>query len=202
MLGRTSPTPEPRRSNTMRTTRHPSTALITVALLAASVPGVDAQSPTADSGAVEPTYFTVRFEPSDPVRTATVTTEDGVTKQVGDCWAPIVVEPSDPRLAGDLIVCGDAHRHGPLAGSPSVGSSTYQLVNDEGAWQGSTTYAEWLDPESGATVGSVGGTVILVGEGSYEGLYAVLTFLPDWSDIRGFIFEGAPPAAPVPPSAE
>jgi hypothetical protein len=61
--------------------------------------------------------------------------------------------------------------------------------------------AGWLDPESGETIGT-GGGVILAGEGAYEGLYTVLTFLPDWSDIRGFIFEGAPPAAPVPPPAD
>jgi hypothetical protein len=186
----------------VRITRHALIALTTLGLLGAAAPGVLAQSPAADSGAAEPTFFTIRFEPSDSVRTATVTTEDGVTKQLGDCWAPIVIEPSDPRLAGDLIACGDAHRFGPLEGSPSVGSGTYRLVNDGGAWQGSFTYAEWLDPESGETISSSGGTVILAGEGTYEGLYAVLTFLPDWSDIRGFIFEGEPPAAPVPPSAE
>lgn len=174
-------------------------AILASGLLAGSAVGVAAQD-TAE-GATEPTFFTVRFIPSDSVRGAEVTTEDAVTKQLGNCWAPLVEDPSDPRLAGDLTVCMDAHWFGPLEGSPSVGSGTYRLVNEEGAWQGSTAFAEWLDPESGETMG-LGDGVVLSGEGAYEGLYAALTFVPDWSDIRGFIFEGAPPAVPVPPPAE
>jgi hypothetical protein len=45
-----------------------------------------------------------------------------------------------------------------------------------------------------------GGIIVVTGEGAYDGLYAVMT-LSDWSDVRGFIFEGAPPAPPVPPPA-
>jgi hypothetical protein len=173
-------------------------AVLAVGLLAGSAAGVAAQD---RAEAAEPTFFTVRFIPSDAVRMAEVTTEDGVTRQLGNCWAPVVAEPSDPRLAGDLTFCADAHWFGPLEGSPSVGSGTYRLVNEEGAWQGSQALAEWPDPESGETMG-LGGVVVLSGEGAYEGLSAVLTFLPDWSDIRGFIFEGAPPSAPVPPPDE
>jgi hypothetical protein len=173
--------------------------VLTVGLLAGSAVGVAAQE---DDGTADPVFFSVRFIPSDAVRMAEVTTEDGVTKQLGNCWAPIVVDASDPRLDGDLTFCADAHWFGALEGSPSVGFGTYRLVNEEGAWQGSETLAEWLDPESGETMGAGGGVTILAGEGAYEGLSAVLTFLPDWSDIRGFIFEGAPPAAPVPPTAE
>ena len=58
-----------------------------------------------------------------------------------------------------------------------------------------------MDPESGDKI-ETGEVVILVGEDGYEGLYAAMTFLPNWSDARGVIFEGAPPAAPVPPSVE
>jgi hypothetical protein len=181
-------------------TRSSVTVILTAALLSGSAVGVAAQE--GDDGTADPVFFTVRFIPSDAVRMAEVTTEDGVTKQLGNCWAPTVVDPSDPRLAGDLTVCGDAHWFGPLEGSPSVGSGTYRLVNEEGAWHGSTATAEWLDPESGETMGLGGGVIVLSGEGAYEGLSAVLTFVPDWSDVRGFIFEGVPPAAPVPPLAE
>jgi hypothetical protein len=187
---------------TVRITRHALTALTTLCLLGTAAPEIVAQSPAADSGAVEPTFVTVRFIPSDSVRTATLRTKDGVTQEVGNCWAPMVVDASDPRLAGDLTYCSDWHWFGPMEASPSVGSVTYRLVTDEGAWQGSTMLAGWLDPESGDPMAPGGDGVILAGEGAYEGLYAALTFLPDWSDIRGLIFDGAPPAAPVPPPAE
>ena len=186
--------------HSMRTLHTGVAALALVAAAIAVSPlALAAQSPLPATPA-KPVFFAVRFIPSDSVRSAEVITEDGVTKQLGACWAPIVVDPSDPMLAGDLTVCGDTHWFGPLEASPSVGSGWYRLVNDEGAWQGSTPYAEWRDPESGETIGLGGGVIVLSGEGGYEGLYAVLTFLPDWSDVRGFIFEGAPPVNPVPPS--
>jgi hypothetical protein len=188
-----------RRRFPVRGIRSTAISILAIGLLAGTAVGVTGQE--SDESTAEPVFFTVQFIPSDSVRGAEVTTEDGVTKQLGNCWAPIVVDPSDPRLAGDLTVCFDAHWFGPLEASPSVASGTYRLVNDDGAWQGSIVGAEWRDPESGETMAPGGDGIVLSGEGAYEGLYAAMSFVPDWSDIRGFIFEGAPPADPVPPPA-
>lgn len=183
----------------MRGSKITAVSLITTGLLAASMVGVAAQDET--DGAV-PVPFTVRFIPSSQVRAGQDTTEDGVTKATGSCWAPIIADPSDPRLAGRLVWCWDEYEYGYGSDEdPSVGSGTYRIENDGGAWQGSHHEVFWVDTASGEEM-DAGNVVILVGEGEYEGFYAAMTFLPDWSDMRGVIFEGSPPDAPVPPSAE
>ncbi len=183
----------------MNRSRTPLFAVLAIALIAGAAIGVSAQD---EEEVAAPVPFTVRFIPGDSVRVAQTTTEGGVTKELGNCWAPIIASPSDPRLAGTLTYCADEHSYVPIGTESAVGvwSDTYRIVNADGAWQGSDGGAEWVDPGSGDTM-ETGDFVILVGEGDYEGLYAAMTFLPDWSDIRGVIFEGPPPAAPVPPSA-
>ena len=183
----------------MRGTKSSLSVILATGLLGGSAVGAAAQDPEA--GTSEPTIFSLRLVPSSQVRDTEVTTEDGVYKEMGTCFAPIVYNASDPRLAGDLTVCGDLHRFGATDGAPTVGSGTFRLVNDEGAWQGSDAWAGWTDPESGEEVEFGSGVIVLTGEGAYDGLYAVMT-LSDWSDVQGFIFEGAPPAEPAPPSTD
>jgi hypothetical protein len=175
-----------------------------------SVPGAAEARPSV------PVPFTMRFIPADSVRASVSTTGRGITSLRGDCWTPVISQPSDPRLAGTLTYCADEDRYAPApegfdassdtytpVGEESlvVGSDTYRIENGEGAWQGSSTFLGWTDPGSGDLMEDRG-AIILVGEGAYEGLYAAMTLLPDWSDIRGVIFDGAPPVAPDPPTAE
>jgi len=175
-----------------------------------SVPGA------TEAGPSEPVPFTVRFVPAGSVRAPVSTMEQGVTKIRGDCWAPVIVDPSDPRLAGTLTYCADEDRYGPVqerfdastdayqpVGEESliVGNDTYRIENAQGAWQGSSTFLGWKDPGSGDMLEDRG-ALVLAGEGAYEGLFVAMTLLPDWSDIRGVIFDGPPPVAPVPPAAE
>ena len=173
--------------------------ILATGLLASSAVGVSAQD--TDVGTTEPTLFSFQIVPSSQVRDTEVTTEDGVYKEVGTCFAPIVLNASDPRLDGNLTVCGDSYRFGASDGAPIIGSGTFRLVNDDGAWQGSDAWAEWVDSGSGDLVELGGGIIVLTGEGAYDGMSAVMT-LSDWSHVRGFIFGGAPPANPVPPSTE
>lgn len=182
----------------VRGTKSSLSVILATGLLVGSAVGAAAQDPEA--GTSEPTIFSLRLVPSSQVRDTEVTTEDGVYKEMGTCFAPIVLNASDPRLDGNLTVCGNLHRFGSSEGTPTVGSGTFRLVNDVGAWQGSDAWAEWVDPGSGDLVELGGGIIVLTGEGAYDGLYAVMT-LSDWSDVRGFIFEGAPPAEPIPPPA-
>jgi hypothetical protein len=151
---------------------------------------------TAGSAASQPVPFTVRFMPvGSSISGATTTNEEGVVRSKGRCWGPRISEPSDPRLDGQLIICGaeDAYlsaEHGWVTAS----SSTYRIENAEGAWEGSAVDYSWTDPSSGESTDTKA-PVVLMGEGAYAGLHATLAFTHH-DDIRGFIFPGPPPAAP------
>ena len=84
------------------------------------------------------------------------------------------------------------------AGGDRRETSLVRIENDEGAWQGSSTGADWQDPESGSNVATQE-VLTLVGEDAYQGLYATMMFLPDKRYIRGVIIGGPPPEAPVLP---
>jgi hypothetical protein len=162
-----------------------------------SVPGA-----ATETGWAENTPFTLKFVWYDRnVRDGEAVTEGGITKVLGSCNAMGIADPSDPRLDGSLTWCTDEHDYGAVRDeSTVVWTDTYRIVNDEGAWQGSTSGAMWDDPVSGERMEPGGDPIILVGEGAYEGLYAAIT--GPFSDTHGVIFEGAPPADPVPPTAE
>jgi hypothetical protein len=102
---------------------------------------------------------------------------------------------SDLRLEGNYYVSYDSDDYR----SPtvtSVGSGTWRIENEEGAWQGSFTNIKY--PASTTIVSTA-----LVGEGAYEGLTAVWESTNHrpldcaWS-VRGLILEGEVPAAPDP----
>jgi hypothetical protein len=112
----------------------------------------------------------------------------------GWAWQPTATM-SDPRLEGDYYVSYDSDDYE----SPtvtSVGSGTWRIENEEGAWLGSFTNIKY--PDSTTIVSTA-----LVGEGAYEGLTAVWESTNHrplecaW-DVRGLILEGDVPAAPEP----
>lgn len=175
--------------------------VLAIALVAGSAIAAEAQDAGAE--AAENVPFTMSFSWRDPsVRSAVTRTEDGITKSIGDCWAPVIVAPSDPRMDGTLEYCGSEHVYGDDRDADTViWTETYRITNQEGAWQGSSLGAAWEDPGS-ERIEAGGDPLLMVGEGAYDGLYAALTFVDAWSDIRGVIFDGAPPADAVPPSAE
>jgi hypothetical protein len=120
---------------------------------------------------------------------------------------------SDPRLTGDAFRGSDSLGYSgpgpsgedgdPVWMSAQVWGETMRIENDEGAWQGSATTAT-LDGDS------LVATFVLTGEGAYQGFTALMEerfvnngncIVPDdrgliYSDVRGIIFEGQPPAAP------
>jgi hypothetical protein len=81
-------------------------------------------------------------------------------------------------------------------GQPMLATETYRITNEDGAWQGSfpSVYNSF-----NSTAGAQ--SVVLVGEGAYEGLYAWMD-VTNWLDINGVIFSYPPPEAPAPPSAD
>jgi S-formylglutathione hydrolase FrmB len=101
---------------------------------------------------------------------------------------------SDPRLMGDYFVSVDMEYEG--AGA-EVWSYTRRIENADGTWQGSTTSANLPGAGPNTSV-----TLVLTGEGAYEGLTALFEETYDngtcSSVVRGLIIEGEPPPPPEP----
>ena len=118
----------------------------------------------------------------------------------GWAWQPSVTTMSDPRLEGAYQLSFDSDTVSPAGTSgPSVGSGTWRIENDEGAWQGSFPVIQFADHTT--TV-----TTPLVGEGAYDGLTAIWESRHDASacswEVRGLIIAGELPDAPEPVMAE
>ena len=103
----------------------------------------------------------------------------------------------DPRFEGTVTwaVNSDAF---PDADGVTVGTVGVSVVNEEGAWRMvpevmyGTDGTVWPDP-------SLPSQFVMVGEGGYDGYYAVFTFdrtSPINGTFEGFIVQGDPPPAP------
>ena len=120
-----------------------------------------------------------------------------VTEKRGGAWLEPATRMSDPRLEGDYFIAEnyDEYQVPGATASIGVGSVTRRIVNDEGAWQGSGTYATLSDGKVTAF------STVLIGERAYEGLSVIWEELaPDdlcSIDVRGIIIDGD-----VPPDAE
>jgi hypothetical protein len=113
-------------------------------------------------------------------------------------------ESSDPRLSGQVTMAGNRHynRDGSM-----VESEVYAIVNADGSWLGQATglatAAAAPDPVIGNGLLPAGpgheDMVILTGQGSYEGLTALLR--ADWTQqppvITGAVVRGDAPALPA-----
>jgi hypothetical protein len=178
-------------------------AVIAVGLLAGPAVGVTAQDEAAPAVPVE---FTGHIVCGPEVRTGMTDvplseTETSVVQNRGWAWQPSATM-SEPRLVGTYYYAydGDEYRTEGVTGVPSVGSGTWRIENDEGAWQGSHTSAGFSDGTFSKA------TTILNGEGAYEGWTVIWEEQHDgptctW-DVRGVIIEGEVPAAPEPFIAE
>jgi hypothetical protein len=178
-------------------------AVIAVGLLAGPAVGVTAQDEAAP---VVPVEFTGHIVCGPEVRTGVtdIPLSGGdtlVMRSRGWAWQPSATM-SEPRLEGTYYYAsdGDEYRTEGVTGVPSVGSGTWRIENDEGAWQGSHTNVGFSDGTFSKA------TTILNGEGAYEGLTVIWEEQPDgptctW-DVRGLIIEGEVPAAPEPFIAE
>lgn len=149
--------------------------------------------------AVEVTAFTSDFawshQPDVGERT---TLANGVERVAGQAWQFRSIESSDPRFAGTytLTATWDAYP------GVSLVVGTNRIETADGAWQQQADYWHTWDPQPGDTA-----QLVLVGEGAYEGLIAIVdeTWRPDGTDIairiEGFIVDGDLPPDPEPWSA-
>jgi hypothetical protein len=185
-----------------------------------------------EDGPQPPVEFTACVQPGPEVARGTdeqieVAVPDGemtIERSRGYTWRLRVSDVSDPRLDGTWYTGWDGDQYvGPgddLAGGPEwaqprtpygdqyVGPGddrgpefvtfTDLIVNDDGAWQGSAVVLAFPDDRPRFPL------VVLIGEGAYEGLTAVVALDDSAGDVsgpcpntRGYIIEGSVPAPPV-----
>jgi hypothetical protein len=164
-------------------------------LLIAQPFGQEAEvAPGAESADyVEPVKFTAVIALGPEVQKPTCERIGGMTQCLGQAWTPTIREVSDPRLEGEMT---DTANMNQWPGQPMLATETYRITNEDGAWQGSfPSVYNAFNSTAGAQ------SVVLVGEGAYDGLYAWMD-VTDWLAINGVIFSYPPPEAPAPPSAE
>jgi hypothetical protein len=106
-------------------------------------------------------------------------------------------EVSDPRLEGRYTRSWDEDEY--FSGDAaflSIVVTTDRIENEEGAWQGTSV---WYRPAEGEQSFA---PMVMVGEGAYEGLTAILGFVEGYGEcaVTGYIIEGSIPAPLVPPS--
>lgn len=175
---------------------------LAVGLLATSAVWVAAQDTEAEDGpwtavGVTGTLITkngvVVEEPSSEV-------VDGVMQIYGKVTENERIKVDDARLSGSLSrsLNSDAHRVSEKE-RVVVQSMTYRIDNEGGSWSGLGTalvhHGGKVRPRDVTDLD----TVVLIGEGGYEGLSAYL--LVDWTKqpiaIDGAIFSGTLPPTPV-----
>ena len=159
-------------------------------------------TPSGDTGSAEfadfvPVEFTGVFSPGPGLREGEMTTVDGRVTERGTAWTPTIVEISDDRLDGRLIYAHDVDRY--AESGLRLFTVTYRIENADGAWQGSTL--EVSDVMDDLVMDDLVGSVVLVGEGEYDGLYAGMEQTD--GNVRGYILPGPPPpASELPPLPE
>jgi hypothetical protein len=168
-------------------------------------PGTPAGEATEESLAA-PVAVTASIDPGDYVgppatqeRVDTPSSEDAMmtlARYRGDTYIQPWTEVSDPRLEGTYTRSWDEDEYFQGPAFLSVVVTTDRIENDEGAWQGSSV---WYRPAQGEP--SIA-PMVMVGEGAYEGLTAILGGVEAYGEcaVTGYIIEGSIPAPPVPPS--
>ncbi len=173
-------------------------AALAVGLVASSAVGVAAQEETADLST--PTYVT--WESGEPasVTEGVFDAEAGEMRGIRIDGVPL--EASDPRLSGVAYFVINGNIESNTETGATVESRSYRIVNDEGAWTGTSTYVDAADitgedPQM-LLINEAG---VLIGEGAYEGLIAI-----SYSDYLEADHQGeavilrisAPPAPEIP----
>lgn len=164
-----------------------------------AMPSLPPASASAVSGSGSLTEFTGHIACGPPVR-AEISTNAGDHQELrGGAWTPTATEMSDSRRDGDYTISTNSNIYrAPGSETYTLGFETWRIETQEGVWQASSTFVGF----PGGSYSRV--TSALVGEGSYDGLFAVweADYLGDaacaW-DVRGVIFPAAPPESPTSP---
>jgi hypothetical protein len=153
------------------------------ALLVAQNDQGDTTAPGAAAPIQEPTAFEGRILYASTVRdTSQTEIRDGLDEGIDGMWNYRVVTMSDPRLEGAVTLNGNVHEFADLGAD--VWSSYIRIENDGGAWQKEPSLVVRFDDATGSA-----STVLLIGEGDYEGLVAVTELAADLTDPAGWAFD-------------
>lgn len=176
----------------MRGSKSGLSVILAVILAAGAAGGVAAQEATTDPTA--PVEFTGKTAFGGCIGEELRESQDGRIRSLSAdngryCRASIVEAFSDPRLRGDHYVWQNHDRH---IGGPMLWHTAFSIVDDAGAWRGVPTIS--TDDTQ---------TVILDGEGAYEGLTIVATVPLEGTtwNWHGWIIEGDLPPLPTEPEA-
>ena len=185
----------------MRAIRTSLISSLTLGLLASSVIGVAAQ----DEDAVDAAYFTGTIGESTVVGEPTDGVVDGVL-QIRGLEREGPIESTDPRITGSLsrVIDLDAHPVGEFE-EVAIFTVQHRIENDAGSWAGTSIGVGHAGPGVSEEEALDFDTVLLSGDGAYEGLSAFLfaDFAPEvGADIKGVIFPGEMPEPAVAAPAE
>jgi hypothetical protein len=163
------------------------------------------QSPQAAQPPVEFTACTFAGPEVQPLTVEQISLPDGETtiERENITYAQPATGVSDPRLEGTWYLTEDNDNYsGPGTDGLTIGTWTRRIENDEGAWQGTTH--QTIDFPDGENVGGSAGPYIMVGEGAYAGLTAILTHSDGSAcpNERGYIFVGTIPSPTVPQTGD
>jgi len=166
-------------------------------------PSAAASDPGPGDAAITspPVEFTACVPSNAPLHTGTdeqvaLSSPDGdVTVDVrrGFTWRGTITA-TDDRLSGTHYYSWDADAYTlPGGGTPTSWAEGHRIENDEGAWQGSSVGFTDADGVS------VGGAAVLIGEGAYEGLTAIIVTSIDgdcFINVRGVVISVPATRAP------
>lgn len=161
----------------------------------ASVPG-------AEGGvAPEPVAFTANYSYESAGPQQVLTLPNGTVRSADAAWVFPSTEASDPRFEGIATMNATTDRYDGV----SLSSQLLRIENESGAWQDGPYFRlTWADRDTPGDEETVLGDVLqrlLVGEGEYEGLVALVVDTasgPGSFTIEGVIFDGDLPPAPEP----
>jgi len=170
------------------------TAAVASLVLVAACSGVVAAEDEADPTA--PAYFTFDEPVVEPSMDDEAQDSEGFTREVRGATEVSHIEATDPRASGRMTTLGNMNM---LEFDDGGGLATWagqvRLVNEGGAWSGSTEGRMFVVEGGGAT-----SVATLSGEDGYEGLTLVMVeyYDDDTTTRRGVII----PSDQMPPMPE
>jgi hypothetical protein len=168
------------------------------------------QAPAAGSNMHAPVEFSGKIDFGTPIKPESSETIAGVTWNRGGVWGGTVEGMSDPRLDGTMTSAANMNIYPPTtADGPPVFAfnEVIRIENEHGAWQ-ALPHVGFFSPGFSADDVMADWTIVLDGEGGYEGLSAIAYFdtqateTGGWIDVHGVILPGDHPPLPASATAE
>lgn len=194
----------------MRTVKTTTISILALGLLAGSAAGVLAQDDeTTTDAPVGPSFFTGELiSEFEPTVFGSNTEVNGRLEGRGVLFEGDAIEVSDPRVSGSLTRAGNANVHEGIGDSVVISfqADAWRIENEAGTWSGQGTGLLRSGPDGPGGEDAVEiSTVVLTGEGGYEGhtLYLIVDWTAEQAPaVEGAVFVGDAPPMPGAPTAE